>query len=110
MPYFANLMSETEIEHQPCAGESEREGEPDACQAPIEYETEEIACREGDDEIGDEGIEHDRFHIGNAAEGIGIVALQTVAELIDDERDDEAGHHEGYFIIVCKPTTYFIPQ
>ena len=110
MPYFANLMSETEIEHQPCAGESEREGEPDACQAPIEYETEEIACREGDDEIGDEGIEHDRFHIGNAAEGIGIVALQTVAELIDDERDDEAGHHEGYFIIVSKPTTYFIPQ
>ena len=103
-------MSETEIEHQSCAGQAEREGEPDAGQAPIEYETEEIACREGDDEIGNEGIEHDRFHIGNAAEGIGIITLQTVAELIDDERDDEAGYHEGYFIIVCKPTTDVIPQ
>lgn len=110
MPYFANLMSETEIEHQPCAGEAEGEGKPDAGQAPIEHEAEEVACRKGDDEIGNEGIEHDRFHIGNAAEGIGIVALHAVAELIDDERDDEAGHHEGYFIIVRKPTTDFIPQ
>ena len=110
MPYFANLMSETEIEHQPCAGESEREGEPDAGQAPIEYEAEEVARREGDDEIGNEGIEHDRLYIGNTAEGIGVVALHAVAELIDDERDDEAGNHKGYFGIVCKPTTYFIPQ
>ena len=110
MPYFANLMSESEIEHQPCAGESEGEGEPDACQAPIENETEQIACRKGDDEIGNEGIEHDRLNIGNTAEGIGIVALHAVAELVDDERDDEASHHKGYFIIVRKPTTDFIPQ
>ena len=104
------LLAESEIEHQPCAGESEREGEPDACQAPIENETEKVACRKGDDEIGNEGIEHDRLNIGNAAEGIGVVALHAVAELIDDERDDEASHHKGYFIIVRKPTTYFIPQ
>ena len=104
------LLAESEIEHQPCAGQTEREGEPDAGQSPIEHEAEEIACRKGDDEIGDEGDVHHRFHIGNAAEGIGIVALHAVAELIDDERDDEAGHHECYFIIVCKPTTYFIPQ
>ena len=110
MPYFANLMSESEIEHQSCTGESEWEGKPDACQAPIEDEAEEVARRERDDEIGNEGIEHDRLNIGNTAEGIGIVALHAVAELIDDERDDEAGHHEGYFIIVRKPTTYFIPQ
>ena len=61
------LLAESEIEHQPCAGESEREGEPDACQAPIENETEQIACRKGDDEIGDEGIEHDRLYVGNTA-------------------------------------------
>ena len=104
------LLAESEIEHQPCAGESEREGKPDAYQAPIENETEQIACRKGDDEIGNEGIEHDRLNIGNAAEGIGVVALHAVAELIDDERDDEASHHKGYFIIVRKPTTDVIPQ
>ena len=59
------LLTESEIEHQPCTGESEREGEPDAGQAPIEHEAEEVACRKGDDEIGNEGIEHDRLNIGN---------------------------------------------
>ena len=103
------LLAETEIEHQSCTGKSEGEGEPDAGQAPIEHEAEEVACRKGDDEVGNEGIEHDRFHIGNAAEGIGIVTLHAVAELIDDERDDEASHHEGYFGIVRKPTSDFIP-
>ena len=39
------LLAESEIEHQSCAGESEREGEPDAGQAPVEDETEQIACR-----------------------------------------------------------------
>ena len=103
------LLAESEIEHQSCAGESEREGEPDACQAPIEHETEQIACRKGDDEIGNESDVHHRFHIGNTAEGIRVVALHAVAELIDDERNDEAGHHEGYFGIVRKPTADFIP-
>ena len=104
------LLAETEIEHQSCTGESEWEGEPDAGQAPIEHEAEEVACRKGDDEIGDEGNVHHRLNIGNTAEGIGIVALHAVAELIDDERVDEASHHTGYFIIVRKPTTDFIPQ
>ena len=36
--------------------------------------------------------------------------VDAVAELIDNERDDEASHHEGYFSIVRKPTTDFIPQ
>ena len=104
------LLTESEIEHQSCTGESEREGEPDAGQSPIEHETEQIACRKGDDEIGDEGNVHHRLYIGNTAEGIRVVALQTVAELVNDERNDEAGHHKGYFIIVRKPTTYIIPQ
>ena len=104
------LLAESEIEHQSCTGESEREGEPDAGQAPIEHEAEEVTCRERDDEISNEGDVHHRFHVGNATEGIGVVALHAVAELIDDERDDEAGHHKGYFIIVSKPTTYIIPQ
>ena len=104
------LLAESEIEHQSCTGESEGEGKPDAGQAPIEHEAEEVARRERDDEISNESDVHHRFHVGNAAEGIGIVALHAVAELIDDERDDEASHHEGYFGIVRKPTTDFIPQ
>ena len=104
------LLAESEIEHQSCTGKSEGEGEPDTGQAPIEHEAEEVARRERDDEIGNEGIEHDRLNIGNTAEGIGIVALHAVAELVDDERDDEASHHKVYFIIVRKPTTYIIPQ
>ena len=103
------LLVESEIEHQSCTGEPEWEGEPDAGQSPIEHEAEEVACRKGDDEIGNEGIEHDRLNIGNTAEGIGIVALHAVAELVDDERDDEASHHEAYFGIVRKPTSDFIP-
>ena len=104
------LFPEAKVEHYSCTGKSEWEGEPDAGQAPIEHETEQIACRKGDDEIGDEGNVHHRLYIGNTAEGIRVVALHAVAELIDDERDDEAGHHKGYFIIVRKPTTYIIPQ
>ena len=103
------LLAETEIEHQSCTGKSEGEGEPDTGQAPIEYETKEVSRWKGDDEIGNEGIEHDRLNIGNTAEGIGIVALHAVAELVDDERDDEASHHEGYFGIVRKPISDFIP-
>ena len=104
------LLADTEIEHQSCTGESEREGEPDAGQSPIEYETEKVARRKRDDELSNESDVHHRLYIGNAAEGIGIVALHAVAELVDDERDDEAGHHKGYFIIVRKPTTDVIPQ
>ena len=104
------LLAESEIEHQSCTGKSEGEGEPDACQAPIENETKEVSRWKRDDEISNESDVHHRFHIGNTAEGIRVVALHAVAELIDDERDDEAGHHKGYFIIVRKPTTDFIPQ
>lgn len=44
LPLFC-LLTETEIEHHPCAGESEGEGKPNAGQAPVENETEQIACR-----------------------------------------------------------------
>ena len=106
--FLYRLLPETDVEHQSGAGESEREGEPDACQSPIEYETEQVACRKGNDEIGDEGDVHHRLYIGNAAEGIGVGALHSVAELVDDERYDEACHHEGYFVVVRKPTADFI--
>ena len=106
--FLCRLLAEADVEHQSGAGESEREGEPDACQSPIEYEAEQVACRKGDDEIGDEGDEHHRLYIRNASEGIGVSALHSVAKLVDDERYDEAGHHESYFVILRKPTADFI--
>ena len=104
------LLSEAKVEHYSCTGEAEGEGEPDTCQTPIEYETKEVARRKRDDEVSNESDVHHRLYIGNATEGIRIVALHAVAKLIDDERDDEAGHHKGYFIIVRKPTADIISQ
>ena len=104
------LLTKPQPEHQAGTGEAEGEGEPDACQTPVKYEAEEVACREGDDEIGNEGDVHHRLHIGYATEGIRVVALHAVAELIDDERDDEAGYHKGYFGIVGKPTAYLVTE
>ena len=103
-------MSEPQPEHQAGTGESEGEGEPDAYQAPIEHETEEVACRKGDDEVGNEGDIHYRLYIGNATEGIGVGTLQTVAKLVDDERNNETGYHEGYLGIVGKPTAYLVAE
>ena len=69
---FPSLQNfpESPPEHQSRAGQSEREGEPDACQSPIKDKTEEVACRKGDDEIGDESDVHHRFDIGDASERI----------------------------------------
>ena len=39
------LLAETQPEHQSGAGEAEGEGKPYAGQAPVEDETEQIACR-----------------------------------------------------------------
>ena len=96
--------------HQSGTGQSEGEGEPDARQAPIEHEAEKVAGWKWDDEIGQEGDVHDWLDIGNATEGVGVVALQTVTELVDDEWYDEAGYCQGDCIIVCKPTADFVSQ
>ena len=104
------LLAESEIEHQSCTGKSEREREPDAGQSPIEHEAEEVACRKGDDEVGNEGDVHHRLHIGYATEGIGVSALQAVAKLVDDERNDEVSYHESHFGAVRKPTAYLVAE
>ena len=104
------LLTEPQPEHQAGTGEAEGEGEPDACQTPIEYEAEEVSCRKGDDEVGNEGDVHYRLYIGNATKGVGVGALQTVAKLVDDERNNEAGYHECHFGIVGKPTAYLVAE
>ena len=83
------LLAESEIEHQSCTGKSEWEGEPDAGQSPIEHEAEEVACRKRDDEISNEGDVHHRFHVGNASQGVGIIALHSIAELVNNKWEYE---------------------
>ena len=105
-----DLFSESEPEHEPCTGESEWERKPDAGQPPIEDEAKEVSCRKRDDEVGDEGNVHHWLNISDAAEGIRIGALHPIAELVDDERKDEARHHERHFIVVREPSAYFMTK
>ena len=85
-----DLFAESEPKHEAGAGKSEREGKPDAGQSPVKDESEEVSGRQGNNEISNESDVHNGFYIGNAAEGIGIVALHPVAKLIDYEWKDEA--------------------
>ena len=88
--HTSGLFPESPPKHQPGAGQSEWEGEPDARQCPIENKTEEVACRKRDDEISDEGDVHHRLDIGDASEGIRVIALHPVSKLVGDEWNDEA--------------------
>ena len=101
---------ESSPEHQSGARQSEREGKPDARQTPIEDESEEVACWKGDDEVCDESNVHHRFYVGNSTEGVRVIALHPVSELVDDERDDEACHHEGHLVVIGKPSSDFVLQ
>ena len=107
---LSDLLAETEPEHESGAGKSKWERKPDACQSPIKDKTEEVSGRKGNDEVSDEGDIHGRLNIGNAAKRVGVIALHTVAKLVNDEWQDEACHHECYFVIVGKPSTYFISK
>lgn len=68
--FLFGLTSKSPPEHQSGTGQSEREGKPYARQTPIEDESEEVACRKGDDEVCDESNVHHRFDIGDTSERI----------------------------------------
>ena len=77
------MFPEPSPEHQSGTGQSEREGKPDARQSPIKNKAEEVACRKGDDEVCDESNVHHRFDIGDATEGVRVIALHPVSELVE---------------------------
>ena len=97
---FPQRFPEAQSEEHAGAGEAEGEREPHSGQAHAEEKAEEVAGGQRDNEIGDEGIEHHGLYIGNAAKGIGIVALHAVAKLVKDKRHCKLRHKEHHGGIV----------
>jgi hypothetical protein len=62
------------IEYSGCS-QSERKCHPYSYDSPIHDETEKIAGRQGDKEIGDECDIHHGFHICDSTKGIGEIYL-----------------------------------
>src|SRR5699024_781974 len=75
-------------------------------QPPTENETAKVPYGQRYNKIGYKCNNHHRFHIRDAAQGIGKVNLQPIAELVNQEREEESGNHAGHFRIVRKPSTY----
>ena len=82
---MSGLLAESLEEEDSCSGESEWESEPYTLRSETEGESKEIAGRNGDEEIGNGRIYHERLDILNGAQGIREQNLCAVAELIDDE-------------------------
>ena len=97
------------IQHSSCR-QSEWEGDPDAHDAQSARETEYVTHRQGDDEVGDEGVGHHRLHASDATEGVGEGVLQTVTKLIYHHQDDEHCHVLLYFHIVGEESTYLMTE
>ena len=83
------LLVEAEAEHETGTCQAERKGHPYSGQAPVEDETEDVAGWERNHEIGDKGDVHYRLDIGDPPQGIGVGALQSVSELVDNEREHQ---------------------
>ena len=106
----ARLLAEAEPVHDAGAGEAEGEGEPDADDAAVEHKAEEVAGGQGDDEVGDEGVEQHGSDVGDAAQGVGEVDLQGVAKLIEQEGEDGLCHHEADGLAVGEPRADVVAQ
>ena len=97
------MLPETEIEHQTGTGQPQGEGVPKPDQPTCTGEAKQIGCRQGDQEIGDEGIIGHALHIRDASQGIRIGTLQAIAKLIDHKGNHQLGHQTRYLRIVGKP-------
>ncbi len=80
---FPCLVQEAQAEHDAGAGQAQGEGHPDTGQAAVHDEAEEVAGRQGNDEVGDEGVQHHDFDVEDAAQGVGEGDLEAVAELVE---------------------------
>ena len=81
----AGLCAEAEPEQHPRRGQPKGERRPDTHQSPVQHEGKQVAHRQGDDEVGDEGHQHHRPDVGYSTQGIGKGYLEAVTELIDQE-------------------------
>ena len=103
---FPGLFTEPQPQHHSRTGQSERESHPDSRQPPTENETAKVPYGQRYNKIGYKCNNHHRFHIRDAAQGIGKVNLQPIAELVNQEREEESGNHARHFRIVRKPSPY----
>ena len=85
---FAALQKAHHIEN-PCCGEAKGKCPPYTRHTPVTGETEQVAQRERDDEIGKEGYPYHGFHVGHSTKGVGKDALHGITVLIDAQGDDE---------------------
>ena len=76
------MSAEGQEVEQARGGQSEGEGIPDADEAQVERDAEEVAQRQRDDEEGEEGVDHQRTDVGEAAEAVAEDDLHAVADLI----------------------------
>ena len=81
------FIPEPQPKHQTCTGQPERESHPDAHQSPAKHKAAKISYGQRYNKIGNKGNDHHRFNIRNATQGIGKVDLQSITELVDQERN-----------------------
>ena len=96
--------------HKPGAGEAEREGHPNADEAPAEDESEEVAQRQGDEEIGNEGHWDERLYVGHSPKGIAVDALQGIAQLIDGEDGNYCCHQVCHLAAAGEERSDLVPK
>ena len=108
--YLLQFLLKSSSIHFSRYGQTEREGDPDAQNAQAAREPQGVAQRQGDDEIGDEGIEHHRLHTGDATQRIGKGILQSVAKLIYHHQDNQRSHIRLHLHIIIKPATYLMAK
>ena len=108
--FVFHLLAESPPHHYTRCGESEGECHPHAYKSVAEHEAAQIAYGQRYDEEGYEGDDHKRLNVGNAAQGVGVVYLQAVAKLIDEERQHECEYSRRYFSRIGKPSAHVIAQ
>ena len=98
------VQSSSETEPIKHAGHGETEGKcaPNAHQTCIKIDAKKITQGQRNDEIRQESHINQRPDIRQTAQRIGIVGLHTVAELIDDKRDNGHGNHADNIAGVCE--------
>ena len=107
---FSQCMAEPEIEHQACAGESKRKRHPHSWQSQIKDETKDVAGWQRYHKVGNEGEKHHGLNVGYATQGVCIVALHAVANLIKDKRYGELCNEYRHASVIGKYGANLIAQ
>lgn len=86
------FIAEAQPQHHPGTGQTERESHPHADQSPAQYKTAKISYGQRYNKIRNKCNNHHRLYIRYAPQRIGKVDLQSVAKLINQEREEQRGY------------------